>query len=279
MSFLCCILLSVSGSSGVLPDENQDIEDTIVADNSIGSDSDGFSADSLQKAYSIILYRLRSQNELLEYSLIRSRKIISVLFILLLALSLIFIRLVSKRTLLAGFPYFRQKKRYQPGIVCLQMMFKYYFGKRVTYRNIIKNSGFENSPNTLTIEDMAVLANSLGFDVKVVKADFAELHQDMQLPVMVYLPNHMAVLYAIKNNFFYLSDPYYGYLKLNLFYFANSWFVDDKNLKGIAMQLFPLKNAKSSINKRLNLEKFSLLKSIDKKSWKSYVCELDIKSE
>lgn len=86
----------------------------------------------------------------------------------------------------------------------------------------------------------------------------------------------MSVLYAIKNDLFYLSDPYYGHVKLNMFYFATSWFTDTKNLKGIAIQLYPLKNVRNAMNRKLDLEKFTRLKSWDRKNWKNYGCELDL---
>ncbi len=132
----------------------------------------------------------------------------------------------------------------------------------------------EQSPDFLSIEDLAAISDSFGFDIRVVKISLGELYQNPDLPLMLYLPNHMSVLFAIKNDMFYLSDPYYGYLKLNPFYFASSWFIDDKNMKGIAIQLYPLKNVKSSINRRLNLEKFTRLKSWSRQNWKNFGCKL-----
>ena len=258
-----------SGDSLIIPDTA-----------SLNASSDSLPAlngkDSLQRTYSIILYHLRSENEQLENTLVKSRRIIAVLFVLLLILCLVINRLISKKTLFSSFPHFRQKKGYQPGIVCLQMMHKHFYRKRISYKSIIRNSPLEQNPNSLTIENIAVLSDSIGFDMKVVKADLGELYNELDVPLMLYMPNHMSVLYAIKNDMFYLSDPFYGYVKLNPFYFAASWFVDDKNLKGIAIQLYPLKKVKNVISNKLNLEKFSRLKSWDRKNWKSYGCELII---
>ena len=232
--------------------------------------------DSLQKNYAVLLFHLRSENEQLELSLIRSRRIIAVLIIFLLILLLVFIVMIYRKTLFSSFPHFRQKKGYQPGIVCLQMMHKYYYRKRITYKGIVKNSPLERNQNLVTIEDLATISDSLGFDMKVVKTDLGGLYHELDLPLILYMPNHMSVIYSIKNDKFCLSDPYYGYVKLNPFYFAASWFVDDKNLKGIAIQLFPLRKVKNAVNRRLDLEKFSRLKSWDRKNWKSYGCELDM---
>ncbi|MFO7657875.1 MAG: cysteine peptidase family C39 domain-containing protein [Bacteroidales bacterium] len=236
-------------------------------------------ADSLQKAYYIILHSLRIQNEQLERAVVRSGRIIAVLFVVLMALGIMITLLSSRKSYFATFPYFRQKKGYHSGIVCLQMMYKYYYGKRITYKNILKSSSLESNPGILTIEDMVMLAESLGFDSRVVKADLGELYNKLQMPVLLYMPNHMAVLYAIKEGFFHLSDPYYGFVKLNNFYFATSWFVDVKNLKGIALQLYPQKQVRNSIARKINHEKFSAIKSIDRKSWNSFGCELDVTKE
>ncbi len=285
-SVILCFLVSIFVSVEVIATNDKN-KDAIEVNNLNNSDTASSAAltdslktdiqvDSLNRDYSIILFHLRSQNELYESSLIQSRRTIAVLTALLLVLVLIIILILSRKTLYKSFPHFRQKKNYQPGIVCLQMMYKYYYRKKITYNRIIKNSPLEKSPNELTIEDLAVIADNLGFDIKVVKADLGEIYKNLDLPLILYMPNHMAVLYGIKNNLFNLSDPYYGYLKLNLYYFATSWFVDQKNLKGIAIQLYPLKKVKTSINRRLNLEKFSKLKLMDRKSWKNYACELDI---
>jgi hypothetical protein len=260
----------------VSSDDNLTIRDTI----SLTQSSDSMQAlserDSLQKNYSIILYHLRSENERLQLSLIRNRRIIAALFVIMVILCFAIIMLISKKTLFTSFPHYRQKKGYQPGIVCLQMMHKYYYRKRISYKNIIRNSPMEHSPDYLSIENLAVMSDSLGFEIRVLKVDLSELYQALDLPILLYMPNHMSVLYAIKNDMFYISDPFYGYLKLHPFYFAASWFIDDKNLKGIAIQLYPLKNVKNSVNRRLNLEKFSRLKSWDRKNWKNYGCELKI---
>lgn len=281
---LCFFYFFVQNVIGnkILPEQDKSAGDSLTAvdtaspDLSIDSIENLYVKDSLRKNYSVILYHLRSENEQLELSLIKSRRLIAILFVLLLIFCLIVIMIISRKTLFTSFPHFSQKKGYQPGIVCLQMIHKFYYRKKISYRSVIKNTPLEQNQNLLTIEDLASISDSLGFDMKVVKADLGDLYHELDLPLILYMPNHMSVLYVIKNDMFYLSDPYYGYLKLNPFYFAASWFVDDKNLKGIAIQLFPLKKVKHSVNRGLNLEKFSRLKSWDRKNWKNYGCELEM---
>lgn len=279
--FLPFFFIHVSGNDKisvhwVSSDDSLSLHDTVSMSQLPDSLHALYVKDSLQRNYSIILYRLRLENERLQLSLIRSRRIITALFVILLILCLSVIILVSRKTLFGSFPHYRQKKGYQPGIVCLQMMHKYFYRKRISYRSIIKNSPLEQSPDYMSVEDLAVISDSLGFDVRVIKISLGELYRDPDLPLVLYMQNHMSVLYAIKNDVFYLSDPYYGYLKLHPFYFAASWFIDDKNMKGIAIQLYPLKNVRSSINRRLNLEKFTRLKSWNRQNWKNLGCKLNM---
>lgn len=273
----CIFLVTVAAAySNPSPDSLKGAGDTTRFELSQETAISKAQVDSLERAYYIVLHSLRLQNEQLERAVVRSGRIIAVLFIVLVALGIMITLLSSRRTYFASFPYFRQKKGYQPGIVCLQMMHKYYYGKRVNYKSIVKNSALEGNPNELTLEDMVALSGSLGFDARVVRADLGEVYQQLRLPVIVYMPNHMAVLYALKDGFFHLSDPYYGFVKLNHYYFATSWFVDEKSLKGIAIQLFPQNKARNSVVRKLSPDRFNALKSIDKKSLKNYVCELDM---
>jgi hypothetical protein len=279
--FFFCFVYNVSGNRQT-PEQKIPATDSLLTGDSASSEqlSDSLHAlyerDSLQRNYSIILYHLRSENERLQISLIRNRHIIAALFVFLLILFLFIIMLISRKTLLSSFPHYRQKKGYQPGIVCLQMMYKYFYRRRISYKSIIKNAPLEQSPDFMSIEDLAVISDSLGFNIRVVKISLGELYRDPELPLILYMPNHMSVLYSIKNDLFYLSDPYYGYLKLNPLYFAASWFIDDKNMKGIAIQLYPLKKVKNSINRRLNLEKFTRLTSWNRQYWKNIGCKLTL---
>jgi predicted double-glycine peptidase len=281
LCFLFCAIHHVTGNNKIQEQDEFPADSLTITDTALQKDSGDslrvhYHRDSLQKNYNILLFHLRSENERLELALIQSRRIIAVLFVLMMICCLIFVALISKRTLFRSFTHFRQKKGYQPGIVCLQMMHKYYYKKRITYKSIVKNTPLDQNQSVLTIEDLAAISDSLGFDMKVVKADLSMLYNKLDLPLILYMSNHMSVIYAIKNDMFYLSDPYYGYLKLNPFYFAASWFVDDRNLKGIAIQLYPLKKVKNAVNRRLDLERFSRLKSWDRKNWKNYACELEM---
>ncbi len=246
------------------------------AGSSLAADSAQMVADNASRNLFMIMSQLRTQNEQLEAAIIRSGRTTAFLIVILIILLLIILRLISKRKLFASFPNYRQKKGFQPGILCLQMMNKYFYGKRSSYRKFLKLSNTESSAKSYNLEDIANTARQSGFDIKILKADLGEIYRNIKLPAMIYLPNHMAVLYAIKNDCFYLSDPYHGHIRLRTYYFASSWFVDHRNLRGIIIQLYPLKTPRKSLSGKLDLEKFKKLKPMERKSWKEYTCELEV---
>ncbi len=265
---------------------NQLTENTRLsaADNILNSDTittidtstSMFNTDSIERGYNIMLYLYRLQMDQMERMNFRERRIIFILGFLIAVLLFVIIRLTSRKALFSSFPYYRQKKGFQPGMVCLQMMHKYYYGKKISYKKLQRFAPAESDLNSMSVDDLAYIAEKIGFDVKVVKADMQQLYQEIQFPVILYMPNHMTVLYAHKNEYFHLVDPYYGYLKLKMYYFATTWIDDDKNMKGIAIQLFPMKQAKRSALRKLNPDKFSNLHSLDKRSWKNYTCVMDL---
>lgn len=250
--------------------------DTITA---IDTSTSILNTDSIERGYNIMLYLYRLQLDQMEQMNFRSKRIIFILGLLIIVLLFIIIRLTSRKTLFSSFPYYRQKKGFQPGMVCLQMMYKYFYGKKISYKKLQRLAPAESDLNSMNVDDLAYIAEKAGFDVKVVKAELQQLNQEIQLPVILYMPNHMTVLYANKNEFFHLADPYYGYLKLKMYYFATSWIEDDKNMKGVAIQLYPMKQAKRSVLRKFSSGKFSNLRSIDKRSWKNYTCVMDLSGQ
>ncbi|MBN2347626.1 MAG: hypothetical protein JXJ22_02245 [Bacteroidales bacterium] len=234
-----------------------------------------FKLDSMEREFQIMLYLFQLQENQVREKYEKSRSIIIILGVIVIILLFLSVKSASKKFVLTKFPYYRQKKGNQPGIICLQMMHKYYYGKKLSYKKLKKASPLEDKMDVMTLKDLAVTAGNLGFDVKVCKTDINNFSQELQIPVMVYLPNHMAVLYYYKDEFFYLADPYYGFLKLKLFYFATAWLTENNN-KGIAFQLYPLRKVKKSVRRKLDLEKFSKLTPLNEKYWENYSCEMNL---
>lgn len=251
-----------------------------ISDSVIGSEfndtlPDNSEIDSLNSAYSLIFHHLRLQNEELQMVLFRRARIISFLAVLLALAILIIIRVSSRKMLHSSFPYSRQKKGEQPGYLCLKMMYQYYYGRKITYKKIAGLLGREkNEP--VSIEDIALIAEQLDFEVKIAKVSLSDLIKDQLLPLMLFMPNHMVVLFKIKNDNFYLSDPFYGQISVKSYYFATSWLVDQNKLEGIIISLYPVKPVKRSLRSKINLDKFRKINQLDKKTWKNYTCDVEV---
>ena len=84
----------------------------------------------------------------------------------------------------------------------------------------------------------------------------------------------MAVIYRIEDEIIYLVDPFYGLLRLSLYYFVNSWYTDMKNEKGIVIILKPGSGYTNRHSRKMQHSKDITLKPLDKKHWGEYICEM-----
>ncbi len=86
-------------------------------------------------------------------------------------------------------------------------------------------------------------AEKLGFTTMVVKTTLKDLQEDMPLPcILHWQKKHYAVLYKIKKNKYYISDPAYGLITYSELEFKQNWISDideEGNKIGISMILQP----------------------------------------
>lgn len=230
---------------------------------------------SVQNNLNAILYQLHSMMLEQQYSIKKYRAIVIGMILLISFLLIIIILFIKRHFYFPNFPFFRQKKGYHAGLVCLQMISKY-FGNRISYRKIRKVAEVSESQEVLSLDDIADIADKTGLQIGVIKTDVRQLMSDIYLPVILYFQNHMAILHKITNEFIYLADPFYGFLKLKIYYFLSAWYAYDNNKKGIALLIRPLKFSKGKIkrvNKALSID-FSRIKLLDKKYWKEFKCDI-----
>lgn len=106
------------------------------------------------------------------------------------------------------------------GPTCLKIILKYY-GKEVNIerlRRLCKTS--RHGSSFLSIRQAA---ESLGFNVLGVDISYNNL-KELPLPGIIYWKkNHFVVIYKIKNNKVYISDPANGKLKFNKEEFLKNW--------------------------------------------------------
>ncbi|MGV2449899.1 UNVERIFIED_CONTAM: peptidase domain-containing ABC transporter [Ralstonia mannitolilytica] len=134
------------------------------------------------------------------------------------------------------FPFYSQIEQMDCGPVCLKIILKYY-GKDcdlVYLRNLT-----EVTRSGVTLADINDAGKKLYFHTTPFKVPLSTLNEDVHLPCILHWEQeHFVVLYKIKNNFYYISDPKYGRLKLKKEQFVKLWISSTDN-EGIGLQLIP----------------------------------------
>ncbi len=133
------------------------------------------------------------------------------------------------------FPHYPQVEQSDCGAVCLKTILRYY-GKKcdLSYlRNLtqVTRSG-------ITLGDINRAANKLHMKTTGIKCRLANLSDNVELPTILHWEqDHFVVLYKIKNNLYYISDPGFGKLVLNAEEFTNLWLKD--MTEGVALEILP----------------------------------------
>lgn len=138
-----------------------------------------------------------------------------------------------------SFPHFKQTESKDCGPTCLKIVAKY-------YRRIINTQQLRNLSET-TREGSSLLglseaAEKLGFHTLGVRLSFEQL-QEATLPCIVHWnKNHYVVLYKLKKNKIYISDPAHGLLTYTQEEFLKCWIGNNSNEnthEGIALLIDP----------------------------------------
>jgi len=137
------------------------------------------------------------------------------------------------------FPHYTQLDAMDCGPTSLRMIAKYY-GKSYTLQNLRERSFITRSGvSMLGISDAA---ESIGFRTTGVKITLEMLKKEALLPCILHWnQNHFVVLYKIKKNKFYISDPASQKAVFDEVEFKRCWIstkADDEN-KGAALLLEP----------------------------------------
>ena len=280
LKHLFLLILYLLYSNSTFPN-NKNNSDTIIindqqkvisVNDSLESETDTL---SIKESFASILYQLQFLISEQEYIIKTYRKVIIGLLIVVSFLIIALIINIKKQLYFPHFPFHRQKKGYHSGLVCLQMISKY-FGKRISYKRIKKVSKMSGTLNALSVNDIIVTGENIGFQIKVIKTDINQLISGLHLPVILYLPNHMVILYKITNEFVFIADPFYGFLKLKIYYFLSTLYAGNKNKSGIALLIKPsvdLKGRSKRIQKTLSVD-HSEIKPLEKRYWKEIICEI-----
>jgi ATP-binding cassette subfamily B protein len=118
------------------------------------------------------------------------------------------------------FPFYKQPDSKDCGPTCLRIVAKYY-GKLITLQEIrdLSETTREGS-NLLKLSDAA---EGIGFKTIGVKIDYQKIIE-APLPLIVHWnKSHFVVVYKIKNNVIYISDPAFGLITYSKEEFIKSW--------------------------------------------------------
>ena len=135
------------------------------------------------------------------------------------------------------FPFYKQPDAKDCGPTCLRIIAKYY-GKLISLQDIrdLSETTREGS-NLLKLSDAS---EAIGFKSLGVKLDFHKL-KEAPLPLIVHWnKHHFVVVYKIKKDVVYLSDPSYGLITYTKNEFISRWMgnnASENSKEGIALLL------------------------------------------
>lgn len=140
------------------------------------------------------------------------------------------------------FPHYSQVEHSDCGAVCLKIILKYY-GKKCDLKFLRELTQVTRSG--ITLQDINNASKQLQFSTNPIRANIEGLKANVHLPCILHWEQeHFIVLYKIKKNKFYISDPSFGKLKLKEDEFNKLW-TNLNNEGGIAIELKPKKDFNS----------------------------------
>ena len=134
------------------------------------------------------------------------------------------------------FPHFFQVEHSDCGATCLKIILKYY-GKNCDLAYLRELTQVTRSG--VSLQDISIASNKLMLSPRPLKANIQGLKENVHLPCILHWEQeHFVVLYKIKNEKFYLSDPGFGKLRLSEEEFFKLW-ANSSEEGGIAIELKP----------------------------------------
>lgn len=135
------------------------------------------------------------------------------------------------------FPFYKQADAKDCGPTCLKIIAKYY-GKILNIQRL-RNLAETNRIGS-NLKNIAKAAEKVGFRSLGVKINFKKL-KEAPLPCMIHWNSkHFVVLYEIKKNTCYVSDPSHGRLQYSKEEFIQHWIgsnADENSMEGVTLLL------------------------------------------
>ncbi|GER59497.1 ABC transporter ATP-binding protein [Patiriisocius marinus] len=137
------------------------------------------------------------------------------------------------------FPHYKQPDYKDCGPICLKIIAK--FHKKTFLLNFLRNIS-ETQRSGSSLLNLSNAAEVIGFRTLSVKISYTDLNEAPLPCILHWNKNHYVVLYKIKRNTFFISDPAHGLLKYNQKEFLNHWIGNNATVEteeGIALLLEP----------------------------------------
>lgn len=133
------------------------------------------------------------------------------------------------------------------GPTCLRMVAKFY-GRTISLSKLRTLS--ETTREGSSLKNIADSAEKIGFRSLGVKVTFQKFAEEAPLPCIVYWQQkHFVVVYKIKKDIVFVSDPAHGLLKYTQAEFIKNWIgnnADDNTEEGVALLLEPTPKLKKA---------------------------------
>ncbi len=140
---------------------------------------------------------------------------------------------------MAKFPFFKQLDAKDCGPSCLKIIAKHY-GKAIDIHELRELA--ETTRTGSTLQGLANAAETIGLRTLPAKIGYTRL-SEVPLPCILHWnKNHFVVLYELKGNTCYVSDPAYGLITYEKKEFIGHWIGNNANeetKEGIALLLEP----------------------------------------
>ena len=137
------------------------------------------------------------------------------------------------------FPNYKQPDSKDCGVTCLKIIAKHY-NRSISIEELRRISETTRKGNSLL--NLSDCSEFIGFRSTGVKLTLNEI-KEIQLPCILHWnKNHYVVLYKIKNNTFYISDPAFGLLEFKKNELLDCWIgknSTENTEEGIALMLEP----------------------------------------
>jgi len=137
------------------------------------------------------------------------------------------------------FPFYKQSGKKDCGPSCLKIISKH-FGKVISIQKLRKHAETTRAGSSLL--GLSEAAEKLGFRSLGVKISLEKLLEAPLPCILHWNKNHYVVLYKIKKEIFYISDPAYGLLEYSQIDFIKNWIGNNANEtteEGVALLVEP----------------------------------------